>query len=144
MYNIQIYNVLYLQFIFLGGESMSNQIKQECVSLRKQLMEKEFSKMNAMQREAVFQVNGPLLILAGAGSGKTTVLVNRIANLIRYGNAYQSQEVSDAIDEQDINEMKACLEINCFQMIPEENFPCRLVNHGRFLPLHLPIKQLLN
>ena len=49
MYNIQIYNVLYLQFIFLGGESMSNQIKQECVSLRKQLMEKEFSKMNAMQ-----------------------------------------------------------------------------------------------
>ena len=42
MYNIQIYNVLYLQFIFLGGESMSNQIKQECVSLRKQLMEKEF------------------------------------------------------------------------------------------------------
>ena len=47
--------------------------------------------MNAMQREAVFQVNGPLLILAGAGSGKTTVLVNRIANLIRYGNAYQSQ-----------------------------------------------------
>ena len=94
MYNIQIYNVLYLQFIFLGGESMSNQIKQECVSLRKQLMEKEFSKMNAMQREAVFQVNGPLLILAGAGSGKTTVLVNRIANLIRYGNAYQSQEVN--------------------------------------------------
>ena len=112
MYNIQIYNVLYLQFIFLGGESMSNQIKQECVSLRKQLMEKEFSKMNAMQREAVFQVNGPLLILAGAGSGKTTVLVNRIANLIRYGNAYQSQEVSDAVDEQDINEMKACLENN--------------------------------
>ena len=103
---------MYLQFIFLGGESMSNQINQECVSLRKQLMEKEFSKMNAMQREAVFQVNGPLLILAGAGSGKTTVLVNRIANLIRYGNAYQSQEVSDAIDEQDINEMKACLENN--------------------------------
>ncbi|MFR1214795.1 MAG: UvrD-helicase domain-containing protein [Acutalibacteraceae bacterium] len=124
---------------------MSNQIKQECVSLRKQLMEKEFSKMNAMQREAVFQVNGPLLILAGAGSGKTTVLVNRIANLIRYGNAYQSQEVSDVIDEQDINEMKACLEKN--QPISDETrrkLPFRLANHGRFLPLHLPIKLLLN
>ena len=44
-----------------------------------------------MQKQAVFHVNGPLLILAGAGSGKTTVLVNRIANLIRYGNAYESR-----------------------------------------------------
>ena len=44
--------------------------------------------MNERQREAVFSVNGPLLVLAGAGSGKTTVLVNRIANIIRYGSAY--------------------------------------------------------
>lgn len=58
--------------------------------LRKKVLEKEFSRMNSRQREAVFSVNGPLLILAGAGSGKTTVLVNRIANLIRYGNAYFS------------------------------------------------------
>ena len=43
---------------------------------------KSFEKMNEMQREAIFYINGPLLILAGAGSGKTTVLVNRIANLI--------------------------------------------------------------
>lgn len=41
-----------------------------------------------MQREAVFTINGPVLILAGAGSGKTTVLVNRVANMIYFGNAY--------------------------------------------------------
>ncbi|MVB09501.1 ATP-dependent DNA helicase PcrA [Caprobacter fermentans] len=70
------------------------------MELRKKVLEKEFSRMNAKQREAVFTVNGPLLILAGAGSGKTTVLVNRIANLVRYGNAYQSlQEPSLTPDE---------------------------------------------
>ena len=59
-------------------------------SLRRKLIEKEFSRMNDMQKSAVFNVNGAVLILAGAGSGKTTVLVNRIAYLIKYGNAYNS------------------------------------------------------
>ena len=59
-------------------------------SLRKRLIENEFSRMNDMQKRAVFNVNGAVLILAGAGSGKTTVLVNRIAYLIKYGNAYNS------------------------------------------------------
>ncbi|NLJ30552.1 MAG: UvrD-helicase domain-containing protein [Clostridiales bacterium] len=55
-----------------------------------------------MQRQAVFCVNGPLLILAGAGSGKTTVLVNRIANIIRYGSAYSDPWVSPELTEADI------------------------------------------
>lgn len=59
--------------------------------LRKKALEKFFSRMNDMQKKAVFTVNGPLLVLAGAGSGKTTVLVNRIANMIYFGNAYFDQ-----------------------------------------------------
>ncbi len=60
--------------------------------LQTKIIKKDFGKMNDMQFEAVTTVNGPLLVLAGAGSGKTTVLVNRIAYLIKFGNALKSEE----------------------------------------------------
>ena len=55
--------------------------------------------MNEMQFKAVTSVNGPVLILAGAGCGKTTVLVNRIANLVKFGNAYNSNYVPEVNDD---------------------------------------------
>lgn len=80
----------------------------KATELRQKVLQKEFSKMNPQQQEAVFQVNGPLLILAGAGSGKTTVLINRIANLIRYGNAYHDQETA-FLTEKDLSAMNIYL-----------------------------------
>ncbi|WRS27724.1 UvrD-helicase domain-containing protein [Oscillospiraceae bacterium MB08-C2-2] len=67
-------------------------VEDQFCSLRRKVLEKYYSKMNDMQRRAVFQVQGPLLILAGAGSGKTTVLINRIEYMVRFGDAYHSQE----------------------------------------------------
>lgn len=84
-------------------------INDEFIALRKQIIKKDFLKMNEMQLEAVFSVKGPLLVLAGAGSGKTTVIVNRIANLIKYGNAYNSNSINVSLDEKDIDIMKSYL-----------------------------------
>ena len=75
--------------------------------LRNEIIKNEFNKMNPMQMKAVLSVNGPLLILAGAGSGKTTVLVNRIANLIKYGSAYGSSEISGRIEDDTYDLMRA-------------------------------------
>lgn len=84
--------------------------KSEILALRRAVLEKDFTRMNDRQKQAVFTVNGPLLILAGAGSGKTTVLINRIANILRYGDAYNSTYLRDDLDENDIAACKAYIE----------------------------------
>ena len=66
--------------------------------------------MNDMQLEAVTTTEGPLLVLAGAGSGKTTVLVNRIANIIKYGKAYQSDDLCRKVTEADVQFVKDYLD----------------------------------
>ena len=68
------------------------------LELRRKVIKKYFGRMNDRQFEAVTTVDGPLLVLAGAGSGKTTVLVNRILNLIKFGNAYNSEFVPSTTD----------------------------------------------
>lgn len=70
------------------------------VEARKSVVRSEFKKLNNRQQEAVLATEGPLLILAGAGSGKTTVLINRIANLLKYGCASDSERLPAGADEQ--------------------------------------------
>ncbi len=66
--------------------------------LRKKVIKKYFENMNERQFEAVTTVDGPLLVLAGAGSGKTTVLVNRILNLVKFGSAPDCDAVPNDAD----------------------------------------------
>lgn len=81
---------------------MTEHMISRFVAARKRLIEAQFSNLNKMQREAVLATEGPLLLLAGAGSGKTTVLINRIANLICYGRGSDSGEVPDTVTDEDV------------------------------------------
>ncbi len=57
---------------------------------RRAAIEGRFQNLNPMQRKAALATEGPLLLLAGAGSGKTTVLIHRVANLMKYAATFHS------------------------------------------------------
>ncbi len=81
---------------------MTEHFEKRFVSARRAYIAQQFGSMNDRQLSAVMTTQGPLLLLAGAGSGKTTVLINRIANLMRFGSASDSEFVPDWITEDDV------------------------------------------
>jgi DNA helicase-2/ATP-dependent DNA helicase PcrA len=90
---------------------------QRFVKARRSFIQRDYSRLNDMQLQAVLTTEGPLLLLAGAGSGKTTVLINRIANLIKYGRGSDSQFVPEWVTEDDLAFLEG---------VPEEPTPEQL------------------
>ena len=74
---------------------------------RRAVIELDFPTLNPEQRRAALATEGPLLLLAGAGSGKTTVLIHRVANLMKYGRGSDSDEVPGWVTEDDLAFLEA-------------------------------------
>ena len=92
-------------------------IKERYLIAKRALFDKVFgARLNPEQCKAVFCAHGPLLVLAGAGSGKTTVLVNRISYLIKYGNAYHDESVPEWISEEAVGALEQAASLSAGEL----------------------------
>lgn len=72
------------------------------IAARRAVIAQDLKRLNPMQRNAAMTTEGPLLLLAGAGSGKTTVLIQRVYNLLTYGRGSDTEEVPEWAGEEEL------------------------------------------
>ncbi|MBQ5535921.1 MAG: UvrD-helicase domain-containing protein, partial [Oscillospiraceae bacterium] len=100
-----------------------NDFASRYVAARRAVIARDFARLNPEQRRGVMTTEGPLLLLAGAGSGKTTVLINRVANLLTYGRGSDSEEVPSWATEDDLAFL--------------EHYPDKPTTQERYRAIHL-------
>ena len=120
---------------------MTQELEQRFLTARKTYIKKCFSHMNPMQLEAVLTTQGPLLLLAGAGSGKTTVLINRIANLIRFGCAADSDELPPEVSQEDVLFLEQEISAPREENRARAGAQCTPRRHGPLLPSPLQTRR---
>ena len=79
-----------------------NEFNRRYAAARRAVIARDLKRLNKAQREAAMTTEGPLLLLAGAGSGKTTVLIQRVYNLLTYGRGSDSDFVPEEASEEDL------------------------------------------
>ncbi len=89
------------------------ELQERYIRAKQALFDKVYgARLNPEQCRATFISKGPLLVLAGAGSGKTTVLVNRIAYIIKYGNAYFSEYLPSELTYEDVEALESAISLD--------------------------------